>query len=155
MKTSRVLIALVGAAAALAASPALAATCAPKGSEAAVVETARDLFAAAKTDDEARFRALITPDFYAYDGGKRLDGMALFELIKTAHAAGKRYEWSVDQPDVRLACDWAFLAYVNHGWVEDDKGRTTLTWLESDVLHYQAGHWRITFLHSTRAAPAP
>lgn len=142
----------VALALALATGAQAAPTCAP-ADPALVAQTARDAFTAAKADDAAGFRALIADDFYAYDGGKRFDGMALFDLIKAAHAAGKTYDWSVDQPDVKQGCDWAFIAYVNHGSITDAKGKTALTWLESDLMRWQGGRWRIAFLHSTRAAP--
>lgn len=129
--------------------------CAPAGSEGAAVKTVRDLFTATRIEDEVGFRELTTRDFYAFDGGRRFVGLGLFDIIKTAHRAGRRYEWSVNEPDVRLACDYAHVAYVNRGAVEEAGVRTPLTWLESVLLHYEGGRWRITFLHSTRATPLP
>lgn len=128
---------------------------AASGGEAALVaKAARDLFAAAQADDAAAFRAGITADFYAYDGGKRFDGMALFDLIKAAHAEGRRFEWTVQAPKVTVTCDIAMLVYVNHGAVGDAKAMQPMTWLESDFLRYEHGRWKIAFLHSTRAPPA-
>jgi hypothetical protein len=121
----------------------------------AVVKAARDLFAAAQADDAAAFRAGTTADFYAYDGGRRLDGMALFEMIKAAHAAGRRFEWTVQEPRVTVTCGTAFLAYVNRGAVGDTKAMQPMTWLESDYLRFEDRRWRIAFLHSTRQAPTP
>jgi len=118
-----------------------------------VVQTARDLFAAAAAEDAGRFKALTTADFYAYDAGRRFDGMALFELIKAAHAQGRRFEWTVQEPKVTLTCGAALLVYVNRGAVGDAKGMQPITWLESDYLRYEDGRWKVAFLHSTRAAP--
>jgi ketosteroid isomerase-like protein len=127
---------------------------APKGDQTqAVAAAARDLFAAAQIDDAAAFKAGVTADFYAYDNGKRFDGMALFDLIKAAHAQGRRFVWTVQEPKVVVACDTAFLAYVNHGAVGDAKGMQPIIWLESDYLRFEQGRWKIAFLHSTRAAP--
>lgn len=127
---------------------------APKADQTqAVAAAARDLFAAAQVDDSVAFRAGITADFYAYDNGKRFDGMALFDLIKAAHAQGRRFEWTVQEPKVAVTCNTAFLAYINRGAVGDAKTMQPITWLESDYLRFEQGRWKIAFLHSTRAAP--
>jgi hypothetical protein len=36
-------------------------------------------------------------------------------VIKALHAAGKRYEWNVTEPDVHISRDTAWIAYVNEG----------------------------------------
>ncbi|MEN3370220.1 MAG: hypothetical protein V7609_2363 [Verrucomicrobiota bacterium] len=40
-----------------------------------VTEAVRSFFAAAATDDLAKFRAVTTPDFYAFDAGGRSPAM--------------------------------------------------------------------------------
>jgi hypothetical protein len=126
-------------------------TCAPVRSE-AVVDALNQFFEAASHDDDKLFNEVLAPDFYAFDSGKRFDGMQLPQLIKAAHAAGKTYVWSVNDPEVRIACDWAWVTYTNRGSVGDASGTQPMSWLESTVLHYQGKRWRIQFLHSTRAA---
>ena len=118
--------------------------------EAKVIDTMGQLFVAAKTDDLDRFHKVTAAEFYAFDGGKRFDGDGLMNLIKTAHAAGKRYEWKVTEPTVHLACNDAWITYTNRGSVQDETGTKDLMWLESAFLHKEAGEWRIRFLHSTR-----
>jgi ketosteroid isomerase-like protein len=103
-------------------------------------------------NDAAKFRAVIAPDFYAFDVGKRFTGDALLELIKTAQAAGNVYVWTVNEPDVHISGDIAWIAYVNRGSIKDASGTENLTWLESAILQKEKGAWRIRFLHSTRAA---
>jgi ketosteroid isomerase-like protein len=115
----------------------------------AATSTMRAMYAAATADDETAFRATIAPDFYAFDNGRRFNGAELFGLIKAAHAAGKTYVWTVPSPDVHVACDVAWLTYVNNGSVSDASGRQPRTWLESAVLRFQDGRWRISFFHST------
>ena len=130
---------------------ACAKTCAPEHNE-AVVDALNQLFEAARHDDEKLFKEVLAPNFYAFDNGKRFDGMQLPQLIKAAHGAGKTYAWSVSDPEVHIACDWAWVTYTNRGSVGDASGTQPMTWLESAVLHYQGQRWHIQFLHSTRAA---
>jgi hypothetical protein len=80
--------------------------------------------------------------------------MQLPELIKAAHGAGKTYVWSVNDPEVHIACEWAWVTYTNRGSVGDASGTHPMSWLESAVLHYQGRRWRVQFLHSTRVAPS-
>jgi len=134
-------------------SEVLAKTCAPEHKE-AVVDVVNQFFEAASHDDENLFKEILAPDFYAFDNGKRFDGMQLPQLLKAAHGSGKTYAWSVNDPQVQIACDWAWVTYTNRGSVGDATGTQPMSWLESMVLHYQGQRWHIQFLHSTRAAPS-
>jgi ketosteroid isomerase-like protein len=116
-----------------------------------VTETVRSFFAAATKDDLGKLHAVTTPDFYAFDAGGRFTRDALMDLIKAAHAAGKVYVWTVNDADVHISGDMAWIAYVNHGSVKDAAGTKDVTWLESAVLRKENGAWRIQFFHSTRA----
>jgi hypothetical protein len=128
-------------------------TCAPLHNE-AVVDALNQFFQAASRDDDKLFNEVLAPNFYAFDNGKRFDGMQLPELIKAAHVTGKTYVWSVNDPEVHIACDLAWVTYTNRGSVGDASGTQPMSWLESMVLHYQGQRWHIQFLHSTRAASA-
>jgi hypothetical protein len=126
--------------------------CAPaEMAKADVLGVINNLFAAFRTDSQDVIQQITTPDFYAYDGGMRFSAQAMFEFIKNGHASGKRWEWSVTEPDVHVACNVAWIAYVNRGFVEDSSGRQDMTWIESAILEYSAARWRIRFIHSTRA----
>jgi ketosteroid isomerase-like protein len=116
-----------------------------------VTEAMRSFFAAATADDLAKFHAVTAPDFYAFDAGGRFTGDALMDLIKTAHAAGKIYVWTVNEPEVHIDRDIAWITYVNRGSIKDASGTKDVTWLESAVLQREKGIWRIHFFHSTRA----
>ena len=135
-------------------SAALAKTCAPEHKE-AVVDAINQFFEAASHDDDNLFKEILAPGFYAFDNGKRFEGMQLPQMIKAAHGAGKTYVWSVNDPEVRIVCDWAWISYTNRGSVGDASGTHPMSWLESAVLHYQGQRWHLQFLHSTRAAPPP
>ena len=123
----------------------------PASDQIQVTEAVRSMYAALTADDIARFRAVTTPDFYAFDAGKRFTGDGLMDLVKTAHAAGKVYVWTVNEPDVHIDRDIAWITYVNRGSIKDASGIKEVTWLESAVLQKEKGVWRIRFFHSTRA----
>jgi len=159
MPVKRVLPAIASALVAVAASvlpagPADAACPPPAAAEADVTATITAMYAAAKTDDLDAFHAVTTPDFYAFDNGRRFDGDALMQLLKTAHAGGTRYEWSVTQPKVEADCRMALITYVNVGSVSVNGLPQAVTWLESAVLRYDGARWRIHFLSSARV-PQP
>jgi hypothetical protein len=116
-----------------------------------IVNTVSTIFAAARTDDVAKFDSVIASDFYIYDGGVRFDGDAVMALIKSLHAAGKRYEWNVTEPDIHIMGNTAWIAYVNQGSITDASRSVNQKWLESAFLQKQDGIWKIVFMHSTRA----
>jgi hypothetical protein len=122
----------------------------PAADQLEVTNAIRSFFAAAAVDDADKLRAVTTPDFYAFDAGGRFNRDTLMDLIKSAHAAGNVYVWSVNEPEVHIVGDSAWITYVNRGSVKNASGTKEVTWLESAVLHKETGTWRIQFLHSTR-----
>jgi Domain of unknown function (DUF4440) len=122
--------------------------------QARVVDTVSTIFAAALTDDLAKFDSVIAPGFYIYDVGARFNGDAIMALIKAQHVAGKRYEWKVTEPDVHITGKTAWIAYVNKGSITDASGTVNQNWLESAFLEKQAGTWKVVFMHSTRVPMA-
>jgi Domain of unknown function (DUF4440) len=119
-----------------------------------VVDTVSTIFTAARVDDVAKFDSVVASDFYIFDGGARFNGDSIMALIKAQHAAGKRYEWNVTEPDVHISGNNAWIAYVNKGSIADASGTVNQTWLESAFLEKQAGTWKILFMHSTRVPVA-
>ncbi len=119
-----------------------------------IIDTVSTIFIAARTDDVAKFDSVIASDFYIFDGGARFNGDAIMVFIKAQHAAGKRYEWNVTEPDVHVSGDTAWIAYTNKGSITDSSGTTNQKWLESAFLEKQAGAWKIVFVHSTRVPMA-
>jgi len=122
--------------------------------QAQIVDTVSTIFAAARTDDVAKFDSVIASDFYIYDGGARFNGNAVMNLIKALHAKGMRFEWNVTEPDVHISGKMAWIAYVNKGSITDASGTVNQNWLESAFLEKQAGNWKIVFMHSTRVPMA-
>ncbi len=84
-----------------------------------VVDTLNTIFIAARADDVAKFDSVIASDFYIFDGGARFNGDSIMAFIKAQHAAGKRYEWNVTEPDVHISGNIAWIAYVNKGSITD------------------------------------
>jgi ketosteroid isomerase-like protein len=115
-----------------------------------VREAVRSFFAAALADDRDKLYAVTAPDFYAFDGGGRFTRDSLMDLIKAAHAAGKVYVWTVNDAEVHISGDMAWISYFNRGSIKDASGTKDVTWLESAVLGKENGVWRIHFFHSTR-----
>jgi hypothetical protein len=149
----RVTISLAIAAALMSGAAQAAAKCAPPGAAKDVEAVVRGWFAAFARQDYAGGYALQAPHFYAYDGGKRYDGVALGELLRTAKATGTMVEWNLHDIDVHLACDQGWAAWVNTGAAGKAGAMTPVTWLESAVLSYRDGRWSMEFLHSDRVRP--
>ncbi len=119
--------------------------------DAAVIDTMKTMYVAATTDDLAKFYTVASPDFYSFDGGKRFTGDELMAFIKKVHADGKVYVWTVNEPEVHVDGNTAWITYVNRGSVTDLSGKKDVTWLESAILRKHEKKWMIHFFHSTRA----
>ena len=118
--------------------------------QAQLVEVVRSMFAALAAEDIPKLRAVIAPDFYAFEAGGRITGDALIDLMKKAHASGKVYAWTVNEPEVHIDGSTAWITYVNRGSIKDAAETKNVTWLESVILQKDKGTWHIQFLHSTR-----
>jgi ketosteroid isomerase-like protein len=119
-----------------------------------IVSAVNTVFAALRADDRGELDSVVTPDFYLFDGGVRLNADSLMTLMKAQYAAGKRYEWNVTDPDVHVSGNTAWIAYINNGTIGDAAGSAPQQWLESAFLEKQAGIWKIVFMHSTRVPVA-
>jgi ketosteroid isomerase-like protein len=119
-----------------------------------IVDTVNTIFTAIQTDDAAKLNSVISPDFYIFDGGKRFTAEEVMAIFKTQHLAGRHYEWSVTEPDIRISGNAAWIAYVNDGSISDASGRVHQQWLESGYLEKQAGTWKVLFMQSTRVPPS-
>jgi hypothetical protein len=115
-----------------------------------VIDTVKAIFDAAKADDLDKFHAVTTRGFYMFENGARFDGDAIMALIKADHAAGKRYDWNITDPDVHIIGNTAWIAYVNKGSLTDASGTQNLQWQESAFLHKEGDTWKISFFHSNR-----
>mgnify|MGYP001549211463 CR=1 FL=1 len=125
----------------------------PTAEQANVVQAMRTMYVAATNDDLAEFHSVTTPEFYAFDNGKRFTGDALMAVVKRLHASGIVAVWKVTEPEVHITGQTAWITYVNKGSMHDSSGTKPMTWLESAVLVKENGNWRIQFLDSTRVPP--
>lgn len=127
--------------------------CAPTDAAMQISATVRGLYAAAASEDMASWVKLTSPDFFAYDIGQRFNGTGLFDFIKAAHKAGRKFEWNIEDMEIHFDCNWAWTNHVNRGSVTDANGTQPVSWVESAVLTWRQGEWRVVFMHSTRAPP--
>lgn len=124
-----------------------AGSCAP-ASAPAPVATVQTMYAAMMAGDKARVAATLTPDFYAFDGGKRFSPdqfTGVIDLLKGAHIA---MTWTVNEPQQKVMCDVALVTWDNRGTSTDAVGTKRLEWLESAVERWQDGAWRLVFFQS-------
>jgi ketosteroid isomerase-like protein len=119
-----------------------------------IVDQVNAMFTALQTDDAAKLNSILAPDFYMFDGGRRFNGQDILAQIRTLQDSGKRFEWSVTEPDVHISGKTAWIAYVNQGKITDASGSVNQEWLESAFLERQTGLWKVRFVHSTRV-PKP
>ena len=120
-----------------------------------VVDTVGTIFSAVGAEDIAKLDSVIAPDFYIFANGMRFNGDALMAAIKALHAAGKRTDEHVTEPDIHISGNTAWIANVNKGSITDASGTINQEWLESAFLEKQAGAWKIVFMHSTRVPAQP
>lgn len=144
----------VGVAAVIAfgAGSAAAATCAPKNTD--PVDAVRQMYAAATVGDRARTVAAFDREGYLFDGGLRFTPEGITDLILKSEAAGAKRTWTIESAEIHTACDLAWATWTTRGTVTTATGTTSKTWLESGVLIWRDGTWKIRFFHSTPAQPA-
>jgi ketosteroid isomerase-like protein len=126
----------------------------PMSDEKQIVRAVNTVFVAVRAGDSQELDSVVTPGFYIFDGGVRLNAHSLMTVIKAQYAAGKRYEWNVTDPDLHVSGNTAWIAYINKGSIGDAAGSANQQWLESAFLEKQAGMWKIVFMHSTRVPTA-
>jgi hypothetical protein len=80
-----------------------------------IIDTVNTIFSAASAEDIAKFDSVIAPDFYIFANGTRFNGDAIMGAIKAQHAAGKRYDEHVTEPDIQISGNIAWIAYINRG----------------------------------------
>jgi ketosteroid isomerase-like protein len=121
-----------------------------------IIATIEGLFEAVGNDDRAGAEQFLCHDFHAFENGVQMTGRELLDLMSRLYAEGKRYQWSVNSPQVELQGDLGVIAYVNHGSITETPGAapTPMSWLETVLLRREESGWRAAFLHSTRSKAA-
>jgi hypothetical protein len=118
----------------------------------AIVSVQTDILSALENEDKVTWERLTVRDFVAFESGHRYGRTDFFELMRSAHAAGRRFEWSVTNPRIEVSCTLATLAYVNQGSVTQGSSHAAVSWLETATFRYNAGEWRAVFVESMRKA---
>ena len=128
------------------------AQCAPSETAKADVEqTIRDFFDTLRGEGELAFEDVTTSSMYSFDVGERFEGRALADLIIGVLAEGVEINWSFGPMDTKVACNVAWSQWDNTGSVGTPPDVNPVSWLESAVLVYEEGRWKIDFFHSQRA----
>jgi hypothetical protein len=132
------------------ATPAHARSCQSSGQDAALIDRAiRSFFDALAKDDQAAFQRTVTPDFYAFEIGRKLTGNELFQAVADSHRSGRVINWSIGPVATRSHCDLAWAAWDNIGSAGVPPKIAPRRWMESAVLRRSPTGWRLEFLHST------
>ena len=120
-----------------------------------IVDTVSTVFTALSSEDTAKYDSVTSQDFYVFENGARFNRDAIMGVIKAHHAAGRRFEWNVTDPDIHVDGNSGWIAYTNKGSITDSSGTVKQNWLESAFLQRQADNWKVVFMHSTRVAMRP
>ena len=124
----------------------------PRIQNEAIVSVQTGLFSALENEDKVSWERLTDRDFVAFESGHRYARTDFFELVRSAHADGRHFEWHVTSPRLEVSCTLATLAYVNQGSVTQGSSRSAVSWLETATFRYAAGQWRVVFVESMREA---
>jgi hypothetical protein len=119
--------------------------------KAEVEQTIRDFFDTLRGKGELAFEDVTTSSMYSFDVGERFEGRALADLIIGVLADGVEINWSLGPMDTEVRCDVAWSQWVNTGSAGMPPEVSPVSWLESAVLVYEDGRWKVDFFHSQRA----
>jgi hypothetical protein len=122
----------------------------PPGQSDAVVAVQTEILSALENEDKAAWEGFAVRDFVAFESGHRYGRTDFFELMRSAHAAGWHFEWSVTSPRIEVSCTLATLSFVTQGSVTRGRSRSPVWWLETATFRYAAGQWRVVFVESMR-----
>ena len=115
--------------------------------------TIQSFYDALAKDDYGAIQRVVTPDFYAFEIGKRYSGKELSDLIAKSHAEGRIITWRLGPMSMQVDCSVATASWENTGSVGSAGKVQPRAWLESAVLRRQHNRWLIAFLHSTPKDP--
>lgn len=132
----------------------------PATAKVEVERTIHAYFDALRGEGDTPFENLTTSSSYAFDVGERFEGRAPADVIIEALEDWVEINWTLGPMDTKVRCDVAWSAWENTGSAGTPPNVRPARWLESAVLVYGDGRWKIDFFHSQRArtpvpAPAP
>jgi ketosteroid isomerase-like protein len=115
--------------------------------------TIQSFYAALAKDDYVGFQRATTPDYYAFEIGKRYSGKELSDLIAKSHAEGRIINWAIGPLTMQVDCTVSTATWENNGSAGSAGKMQPRAWLESAGLKRQDNRWLIAFLHSTPKDP--
>lgn len=118
-----------------------------------IERTIQAFFDGLRLGDKEPLKQTITETFYAFDVGARFPGTKLGESIRAALDRGVVINWNLGPMDIEVRCDVAWSQWENSGSAGTPPDVAPVRWLESAVLVYEEGRWKIDFFHSQRARP--
>lgn len=118
-----------------------------------IKRTIQSFYGALAKDDYAAVQGVTTPDFYAFEVGKKYSGKELSDLIAKSHAEGRIINWGLGPMSIQVDCSVATATWENIGSAGTAGKMQPRAWLESAVLKRQNDRWLIAFLHSTPKDP--
>ena len=116
-----------------------------------VEQTIRDFFVALRGEGDVSFEDVTTSSMYSFDVGQRFEGRELADVIIEALGEGVEINWTLGPMDTEVRCNVAWSQWENTGSAGTPPEVRPVRWLESAVLVYEDGRWKIDFFHSQRA----
>ena len=123
----------------------------PTKARADVEQTIRDFFVALRGEGDVAFEDVATSSMYSFDVGQRFEGRELADVIIEALGEGVEINWTLGPMDTEVRCNVAWSQWENTGSAGTPPEVRPVRWLESAVLVYEDGRWKIDFFHSQRA----
>jgi ketosteroid isomerase-like protein len=124
-------------------------SCAPKDAD--PVQTVRQLYAAVTRGDTAAVSRMFAPGFYVFDHGRRMTGAELASQVDEIRKQKIPYIWTVEDAEGHVTCDTAWVTYKNRHIPIPGSNVLPKDYLESVVLIWLDGDWKLRFFHSTPA----
>jgi ketosteroid isomerase-like protein len=116
----------------------------------AVKQAVRENYAVYNSFDERRYRTTTTEDFVLLEQGEVIDREGDVASMPKAGSGHRRTD-EFDFRSVNISGDVAYTVYVLRSEIFDDiKGARSRQWLESAVLRWSEGGWKVALMHSTR-----
>ena len=115
--------------------------------------TIESFYAGLAKDDYGTVQRATTPDFYAFEIGKKYSGKELSDLITKSHSEGRIINWGLGPMSMHVDCSVATATWENVGSAGEAGRLQPRAWLESAVLRRHDQRWMLAFLHSTPKDP--
>lgn len=117
---------------------------------AAVEDVIRDYFTAISNNDQMAADAVCTADYMLLEHGMYWNNDSLFMMAGPMFDQGATIAYRFENFETTIDGNTAWTYYDNYGLMTVGGQEIPLHWLESAVMEYDDGHWKMALLHSTR-----